>query len=135
MDLQSLLIAWKEEYNVGIDVIDRQHQSLVRQIRRFQEAMLDGRAVQLRDELMVRLLGYIEFHFRFEERLMAEAGYVDLDAHKAQHSALTNQVLNLQRRIKQHEEIASPEVMRFLRHWLTGHIMKSDQKFSQARRK
>ena len=64
------LFAWRPEYSVHIDAIDRRHQALVAMIRELQEAMEEGRGRASQDTLIERLVAYAGVHFRFEEDLM-----------------------------------------------------------------
>jgi hemerythrin len=68
-------------------------------------------------------------HFAVEESLMRIFNYPDYEAHKKHHEELTSQVVELQRKVAAHEEAISMEVLHFLRHWLTYHILGDDKKY------
>jgi hemerythrin len=126
------LFAWRPEYSVHIDSIDRQHQALVTMIRELQEAMEEGRGRAFQRTLIKRLVAYTDVHFRFEEDLMSEHGYESLAEHVEQHRLLTSQVMDLQKKIRDGGVVSNASLMLFLRNWLTDHIMQHDQKYARV---
>ncbi len=127
-----MVVSWREEYSLQIDSIDQQHQALVAITRQLQEAMLTGRAREVQSELIARLVEYTRYHFEFEERLMSDSGYEDLSSHQNLHRVLAGQVLDLQEQIAKTQAVSSPQMLRFLRNWITDHILQSDRKFGVA---
>jgi len=75
------------------------------------------------------LVRYTQAHFTAEERLMEQSGYPDLAAHKREHEALTEKVLDFQRNFDAGRIGMGVEVMQFLGSWLQGHIRGSDKKY------
>jgi len=125
-------VAWRPEYSVHIQEIDRQHQALVALIRELQEAMEEGRGRVFQHTLIERLVSYTKGHFRFEEGLMRERGYASLDEHIEQHRMLTGQVIEIQQRIHDGGSVSNASILLLLRSWLTDHIMQHDHKYARA---
>jgi hemerythrin len=126
------LVAWKPQYSVNIEAIDRQHQGLVDLIRQLQEAMWEGRGQAFQRTLLDRLVDYTQVHFAFEEKLLQERAYESLAEHVEQHRMLTSQVRDLQQRMHEGKVISNASMMLFLRHWLIDHILEQDQKYARA---
>lgn len=125
-------IHWKDEYSVGVDVLDRQHKGLIKLINRLTSEDADiGMMAWVFDELEA----YTKDHFSEEERLMAEAGYPDLATHRKQHHDF-EQWLSA---VRQTYSIgaASPSLLAetvnaFLADWLVNHILSSDMAYRSA---
>jgi hemerythrin len=124
-------VEWKDSYTVSILDIDQQHKRLLDIINRLHDAMKAGSRREDIDKIVRDLLAYTQFHFRYEEEMLARSGYADLPAHKKVHRAMEGQVE------KFGAEIASPratlplQLMSFLKDWLTKHILETDMRYSQ----
>lgn len=120
--------AWKPEYAVGCPEIDLQHKQLFRMAGELQDAMVNGRTVEIVEQLLDRLVSYTRHHFDSEERLMRETGYPDYAEHHDLHDKLAQQVLDFQARFRSNTVSMTLEMMRLLRDWLEYHIRGADAK-------
>ena len=123
-------IEWSEELSVGIQEIDEQHQILVNLINTLYEAIIRRTEKQDVGTILAELSQYTVIHFAVEESLMRIFDYPNYEEHKKNHQKLTNQVFELQNKFKYTQESISVEVLHFLRHWLTDHIMGEDKKYA-----
>lgn len=123
------LIEWNAAYSVGVAAIDQQHKGLIAQIRNFQEAMLEGRAAQSLDQILANLGAYTRVHFAFEEKLMEEHAYPETAAHQAAHAGLAQRVEEFQAQLGAGQTIPTTQMIIFMRHWLTDHIVAVDKPF------
>jgi hemerythrin-like metal-binding protein len=69
-------------------------------------------------------------HFAHEERLMRAHGYPGLDAHLAEHRALTEKVVAFQSEFENGKALMTVQLLNFLKDWLQHHIAESDQKYA-----
>lgn len=121
-------VVWSREYEIGINVIDTQHQRIVEYINKL--ADLNGHAEHDEQaELINALIDYTYSHFAFEEALMEEAGYEFLTIHMRTHQAFTDQINELHRRFKQGEDV-SMDISTLLLTWLINHIQDDDQSYA-----
>lgn len=123
------LIAWTDDLNTEIPVIDKQHQRIVEYINKLHHAQQQ----HSREEVSVvldELVDYTLSHFAFEESLMEEAGYAFVNAHKKVHQLLVRRVADYQQRFRMGEEIEG-ELMNTLRAWLINHIKNDDKDYSE----
>ena len=90
------MFEWKSDYSVGIGSIDAQHQKLFAIARELYAAMSAGQGKASLSRVLDRLVQYTAVHFAHEERLMRVNDYPGFQQHKAQHDALTKQVLSFQ---------------------------------------
>lgn len=120
------MFEWKNEYSVGISSIDSQHQKLFAIARELYTAMSAGRGKAALALILDRLVQYTTAHFGHEERLMRLNDYADFAQHKAQHDALTKQVLTFQTEFEAGRVTMTVQLLQFLKDWLEKHIKVSD---------
>jgi hemerythrin len=127
--MTSPLLSWTPDLSVGIDVIDHQHQRIVRCINQLHEARLK----QDRDAIVLvidQLVEYTALHFSFEEALMEEANYGLLPVHKKVHKLFDRRISDFRQRFAQGEDVAA-ELQDTLVNWLTSHIRLEDADYSE----
>lgn len=123
------LVEWTDELSVGVQEIDEQHKILVGLVNRMYESIIRRTDRQEINVILNELAQYTVIHFAVEESLMRIFDYPDYDAHKKHHQELINQVVELQHKTAANEASVSMEVLHFLRHWLTYHILNDDKKY------
>jgi len=125
------LITWSAQLSVGIESIDEQHKKLINMINALNDAIANGSSKDIMQKIFDGLAVYTEKHFGYEERLFAQYGYEETAAHKAEHEALLNQVVELKKKMESGDFMIGIEVMAFLKEWLTNHIMRTDKAYSE----
>lgn len=123
------LIEWTEELSVGVQEIDEQHKILVGLLNKFHEAVVTGSDKAMIKSVLKEVTDYTVIHFAVEESLMRIFNYPDYETHKGHHAELAGQVKELQHKVETEEAEVSMEVLSFLRHWLTNHILGDDKKY------
>ncbi len=120
-------IAWTDELNTGISVIDKQHLRIVEYINNLD----DIKESHDRDEIeniLGELVDYTLSHFAFEESLMEEAKYSFITGHKRVHQLFVKRVGSFQQRFKMGEDITE-ELLAMLKAWLLNHIRCDDNDY------
>lgn len=125
------LLEWSDEFSVGIELIDKQHQILFRAINLLALAVQHNSSRDLMQEIFSTLRGYTDTHFAYEEELFDRFAYPETEAHKTQHRALLQRVIDLEQRWRAGEAEIGPEVLKFLVDWLRTHILGTDKKYSK----
>ncbi len=131
----SMLITWEPSLSVGVESIDKQHRRLVDMVNDLHTSMLAGHGQDALGKILSGLVAYTHEHFRHEEQLMRTHGYPTSDVHFKQHRELEKTVQEFGTRFAEGKERISIELSRFLKDWLTHHIMRTDKelgKFLQA---
>jgi len=123
------MFEWNSSYVTGIGSVDAQHQTLFQIASKLHEAMTTGKGKAVLGSILNRLVQYTAGHFAHEERLMRLHDYPDLAAHKAQHDALTRQVLDFQANFESGQAAITVQLLHFLKNWLVEHIKGSDLKY------
>jgi hemerythrin-like metal-binding protein len=120
---------WKTEYATGIHSIDAQHQTLFAMGRELHAAMSAGQGKTVFAGILDRLVRYTQTHFAHEERLMQLVNYPGLLSHKAEHTALLEQVAQFQADFQRGATVMSVQLLRVIRDWLENHIKGSDLRY------
>lgn len=123
------LLAWDEQYSVGVHELDHQHQKLFDILNRIYDCVLTQQSQNEIGLLAEKLEKTTLQHFLAEEALMARAGYPGLDAHREQHAVLLRQIERFTRFYKSGDIELSEEVLDFLRIWLSQHILEEDSEY------
>lgn len=122
----SISFTWKDEYSVGVEMIDEQHKMFVGIINELYTAIQEKKGDIVLKDIFNQLVAYTQFHFQTEERYFDEFDYEGAAEHKAAHQALIKQVTDLQK--KEAEIMENPfKLMDFLEDWLIEHIMGMDK--------
>ncbi|MBN2196214.1 MAG: hemerythrin family protein [Polyangiaceae bacterium] len=124
------LIEWTDDLNLGIPTIDGQHQVLVALINDLHCAMLERRDRAIMSRIFGELVDFTKDHFATEEALFHEHGYPAETAHRDEHRHLAQRVIDLKEDFDAGNTAVTLEVMRFLRDWLTKHILQADHEFA-----
>lgn len=119
---------WKEEYSVGVAIIDVQHKKLIELINLLHESMKQGKAEKIMNVIIRQLIDYTGYHFREEERLMAQINYYDTQKHMKEHIDFVIKVKEQNEKLFSGPTLLSLDLSRFLKKWLMEHILSTDKK-------
>jgi hemerythrin len=120
---------WKEEYSVGIEKIDRQHQHLFELVNNLIDRSGSTDDVDLTSQMLTEMVNYAKEHFTDEENLMKEYGYPETESHTNQHTYFIDTTAELVISFIENRKTTIDEIEEFLQLWLTTHILKSDMKY------
>ncbi|HOV91014.1 MAG TPA: bacteriohemerythrin [Syntrophorhabdaceae bacterium] len=123
------LIEWDNSLNVNIAEIDKQHQKLVSMINELNEAMIKRQGKDIVGKIIEGLVSYAGTHFATEEKYFDMYRYPGALSHKKEHADFVKRVGEFQEGFKNGNLALTIEVMRFLKDWLTKHIMGTDKKY------
>jgi hemerythrin len=120
----------KEEYKLGISNIDMEHEKLFEIGERAYQLLKDPYAMDKYDGivgLIHELRDYTAYHFKNEEEYMESINYKRLFTQKMDHANFIKKLdeVNLAK-VDQNQDEAIMEILTFLNHWLTSHILEKD---------
>ncbi|MDR1514265.1 MAG: bacteriohemerythrin [Synergistaceae bacterium] len=124
---------WKEEYRLGVETIDSQHQQLFEMVDNLLLVIDDSKNRDYKKECASAvnfLYDYTVKHFKFEEGYQASIGYKDIEAHKLQHKRFIITVENFAKKMTD-TDYDMRTVKAFsgsLVAWLNYHVAETDQK-------
>lgn len=133
-DNNTPLIVWDlAVYSVGIKEIDRQHSILAELINRLDYGVKHKISKETMEDIVNYLADYTVFHFGYEEKLMKDNHWSQLESHKIVHTAFVNKVQMYQNQLKTKDvhEVAE-SILEFLKDWLLDHILKTDKQYGMA---
>ena len=119
---------WKEEYNIGVELIDEQHKKLAGMIGELQTDLPAEEKNRRIGDTLKFLVGYAQKHFAAEEELMKMAKYPDYAYHKELHKKFAGEITAVLVKIKKGVPVQVADLSNFLTGWLANHILKEDKK-------
>jgi hemerythrin-like metal-binding protein len=124
------LVDWKDEYSIGLQEIDEQHEVLFDLINRLWAAIV--KQAQTGDILKIvrELEHYTLSHFTAEETFMRVSEYPKFLDHKKQHEDFVARVAKEREAVMGGKSI-SLDLIRFLKDWLINHILVSDKDYAE----
>ena len=120
---------WDRAHEVGVRAMDEQHAHL--------GALLNGLANVLRNGLeyaaiFQEIVAYTQFHFAYEERLMADCRYDGAALHQLMHRRLLEDLRSLHLEGRENAGFSASMTMRWLQDWLLRHIDGADRDLAAA---
>jgi hemerythrin-like metal-binding protein len=127
-----VIFMWKEDYRLGVETIDNQHQQLFEMVDNLLRVIDDSEHGDYRKECadaVSFLYDYTVKHFKFEEAYQASIGYADIEAHKLQHKRFVVTVDNFAKRMvdSNYDMKVVKAFSGSLVAWLTYHVAETDQ--------
>jgi hemerythrin-like metal-binding protein len=120
------LLPWRDEFRIGIEEVDHEHQELIGLINTLHSALGEDRSGDRVESFLGEIYANISAHFALEEKVMRARRYDALAVHKADHERLLDDLRDLM------DEQAGGEILdeeRFsarLAQWFAGHFQTHD---------
>lgn len=125
-----MLIKWKEDYRVGIEIIDEQHQKLFEIAARAYDLLknefIEDKYDRIKD-ILEELKSYTIFHFETEEKYMEEIGYKKLFSHKVYHEEFIGKIKSVDlKEVDENQEGYLISILELVVNWIDEHILNKD---------
>ena len=117
---------WSDEYSVGVDSVDYEHQNLIDMINMIYAELEDRRDLAQIRQTMNDVHTEISAHFALEERIMRDAGYEEYEAHKNDHEELLDQIRDMMDAIENSPDSAMDDLSASLADWFGNHFRTFD---------
>ena len=119
---------WSDDYNIGVESLDRQHRMLFTLANNFEAALNEGRGASVYDVLLRTLGQYIQYHFGVEDRCMQRYHCPVAQQNRDAHATLTARFAEFQQRDAEHgfDDGEACTLMTLIDEWLTNHICSID---------
>ncbi len=128
------MIKWKEEYSLGIEIIDEQHQKLFEIAGRAYEIMKDQFSIDKYDDIIAiidELKEYAVYHFQSEEAYMQGISYRKFLSHKVMHDDFVQKINQIDlRQVDENPEKNLLQVLDFIVAWIGEHILVQDKAYT-----
>jgi len=125
---------WTDDLCTGSSLIDVDHRGLVDMVNALFQCMQSEEDSDRVSKAMKDLIAYTREHFAREEAEMQRIQYVAALAHRADHTKLLKQLVELKKMLDTGGRMNISAVADFLSGWLRNHIQSADMKLAAALR-
>lgn len=124
------MIKWKEEYKIGIEMVDQQHRRLFEIAEEGQGLLFLPRHMDKYDEIIhiiEELRDYTKIHFESEEKLMQSILYSKLFSHKVEHDDFIEKIYSINLiEMDEDQNKYLLSILEFVVTWILEHIREKD---------
>lgn len=125
------MIFWKEDYRLGVELIDKQHQRLFQIAEDIYGLLKNDLYTDKYNKILhhiSELKDYTVFHFKSEEEYMKQIGYRKFLSHKVEHDDFINKINNIDLdSIDENQDEYILELLGFVIKWIDEHILQKDK--------
>jgi len=122
-------IEWKDEYSLGIDILDNQHRQFLELMDQAYTAFYKKESKEELGILLSDLKDYTYLHFSTEEKYFDLFHYELKDMHIEYHTKLKEQLAVLMKNFEIKGLDTVPALVDFLENWLVVHLEHEDKKY------
>jgi hemerythrin len=122
-------VFWRDEYNVGVEQLDRQHRHMFEIIDKLNTCPSQSPNSELVSQTLKEMFDYAKEHFAAEEELMQKYAYPEIESQKKQHAYFLKTASELSSYPVKEKEESINEIAEFLNVWWIIHILKWDMKY------
>ncbi len=126
----SNIIEWENEFCIGDELIDNQHQQLVGVINELYYAVKNKKGDDVALKIILKLLDYTVTHFNDEEAFFEDFDYPNKEYHKELHQQFVAQANDWHAEILSGQKPLSLDILHFLVDWLVNHIKVVDKELA-----
>lgn len=124
------ILPWKDEYEFGVEVVDKEHKHLIEMINEVYRAIKANDADHLTGQVFDNLYNAFDKHFSSEQSYMEAKGYQGVDSHKKDHDAFLKRILELKADIEKGQVSEALKLLSALAKWWVNHHDGEDRKLA-----
>jgi hemerythrin len=121
-------LAWKDEFSVGVAVMDDDHRALLEIIGRLYQALSSGAERQAPLKICDELIAHTLVHFEHEERWFDNLQYPRSVHHRRMHEKLKQRIVDFRTQLCA-EPPPALEQFELFTDWLAHHISGEDRSY------
>lgn len=130
------MLLWKEEYSIGVPLIDEQHKELFRIGNKAYELLKNDLYIDKYDKIIniiSELKDYTAYHFKAEEKYMLSISYKKYFTQKVNHDEFIKKINAIKlEHIDKDQDKYIKELLEFVFDWIITHILKEDKLIGAA---
>ena len=124
-----MIIKWDpEKMATGVPEVDAQHQEWIRRYNKFNDAIIEGKGIEVVQSTLDFFADYADTHFSLEEAVMAERNCPAAEANRAAHEHMRDILAGFSSYVKRRgfstSEVISLRIQ--MEEWLVKHILTID---------
>ncbi|NLW07801.1 MAG: hemerythrin family protein [Clostridia bacterium] len=125
------MLTWKDEYAIGVPLIDEQHQRLFAIGNRLYD-LLENYIFDDKYDKIVAILEelkeYARYHFKSEEEYMLQIKYPRYFSQKVEHDDFISKIEQVElQNIDEDQDKYIRDLLNFVFDWILDHIIKKDK--------
>jgi hemerythrin len=120
------LIAWRDEFSVGVESVDQEHREMIELINGLDSAMAQDADCITVISTLGEIYARISAHFALEEKFMRETRYPQFPEHKGDHESLLDQLRDIMDGVEDEGGYDEAELSAALSDWFTVHFRTHD---------
>jgi hemerythrin len=128
---EKIMLIWKDEYSIGIELIDAQHKHLFEIGNDAYALLRDDFCVDKYDmiiQVLEDLRQYAKFHFQSEENYMMEMCSNQLPSQKIAHAEFIKKIYGIDfKSIDDNQNEYLDEILKFIFNWILDHVLHKDK--------
>lgn len=125
------MIKWKEEYSIGIELIDNQHKHLFEIGNSAYELLEKDSGVYVEEKLVQvieDLIQYTRYHFKCEEEYMIKISYPKYSEQKKEHDEFINKINSVEVNVEDiNQKKYIEELLALIFNWILHHVLHEDK--------
>ncbi|MDQ6995757.1 MAG: bacteriohemerythrin [Mariprofundaceae bacterium] len=127
--MQEEIFPWNTNFEIGIAMIDEQHQKLVHLVNKVANHFILFSEPNMIHDVLNELSDYTIYHFQSEEKIWDEFLPEESETiqHQHAHQNFIDRIMNFREKDLLSNEKISHELLTFLTHWLSFHILDEDR--------
>lgn len=121
-------LIWRDEYLIGVDELDWEHQDLFQRLNELHDALAKSGDLDAIEDCLGEIHARVESHFALEEQYMRANKFAGYDAHKEEHDEFLEVLVELAKGILDDPEPERRDNLEFqLQAWVINHVITSDR--------
>lgn len=121
-----MLLAWKEEFALGIPSVDSEHREMIAMINALHDTLLRPGQQDTVLAFLGEIHARIAAHFALEEKIMRERRYDQYQDHKDDHERLLDTIRDIMDRYEDDAGYDEAQLARQLDDWFAVHFRTRD---------
>ncbi|WP_407312684.1 bacteriohemerythrin [Desulfosporosinus sp. SB140] len=125
------MLQWKDEYSIGVEIIDEQHKHLFEIGNRIYDLLENYLYVDKYDkivEIIHELSDYTKYHFKSEEDYMIQIRYPKYLSQKVEHDDFIGKIEEIDLKdLDKDQDKHIRDILTFVFNWVLEHILKKDK--------
>ena len=126
------MFSWSDKYSVGVQSIDNQHKEILEILNRLLQALKEGKAHDVVNQIIHDLEQYAYMHFQKEEFFFQRFNYTGSAEHIHEHQQFRDKIMALKSDVISGKVSFTVDLMFFLKEWVEHHILVMDKAYSDC---
>ena len=129
MAVSTLKVKWDKSISVDNVELDEQHIRLLEFTNNLLLHYHEKESPEIIQKAISSLVDYCEYHFRYEELILKERGYPDLERHIDLHDRFRAKVADFQNDLNNRDASVLDNIIIYLISWIKEHTSVEDQDY------